>query len=51
MAFEGGAKHGLEMPLAATTLAQYQRMIDLGLGEYDKSGVAELTFPGRKGTS
>ena len=51
IALDIAAKHGLEMPLAAATLAQYQRMIDLGLGEYDKSGVAELTFPGRKGTS
>ena len=51
IALDIAAKHGLEMPLAAATLAQYQRMIDLGLGEYDKSGVAELTFPDRKGTS
>lgn len=51
IALDIAAKHSLEMPLAAATLAQYQRMIDLGLGEYDKSGVAELTFPGRKGTS
>ena len=27
--------------------AQYDRMIEKGLGELDKSGVAELTFPGR----
>lgn len=51
IALDIAAKHGLEMPLAAATLGQYQRMIDLGLGEYDKSGVAELTFPGRKGAS
>lgn len=38
---------GLTLPLAAATKAQYDRMIDLGLGELDKSGVAELTFPGR----
>jgi 3-hydroxyisobutyrate dehydrogenase len=46
------AKHaGVNAPLAAATLAQYQRLIDLGLGGLDKSGVAELTFPGRAGTS
>lgn len=38
---------GLNLPLAAATKAQYDRMVALGLGELDKSGVAELTFPGR----
>jgi 3-hydroxyisobutyrate dehydrogenase len=38
---------GLRVPLAEATLAQYQRMIDAGLGELDKSGIAELTFKGR----
>ena len=32
---------------AQATKAQYDRMIELGLGDLDKSGVAELTFPGR----
>ncbi len=41
---------GLNLPLARATKAQYDRMKRLGLGELDKSGVAELTFPGRKGT-
>ena len=41
---------GLNMPLARATKAQYDRMKRLGLGELDKSGVAELTFPDRKGT-
>jgi hypothetical protein len=36
--------------LAQATFDQYQKMIDLGLGELDKSGIAELTFPGRKGS-
>ena len=40
---------GVRVPLAETTLAQYQRMIETGLGELDKSGVAELTFKGRGG--
>jgi 3-hydroxyisobutyrate dehydrogenase len=39
--------HHLHLPLAAATKAQYDRMIALGLGELDKSGIAELTFPGR----
>jgi 3-hydroxyisobutyrate dehydrogenase-like beta-hydroxyacid dehydrogenase len=38
---------GLNLPLAAATSKQYRRMIDEGLGELDKSGVAELTFKGR----
>ncbi|HEX3628743.1 MAG TPA: NAD(P)-dependent oxidoreductase [Verrucomicrobiae bacterium] len=37
----------LNLPLAAATFKQYQRMIEEGLGELDKSGVAELTFKGR----
>ncbi len=40
-------EHGLNLPLAAAAKAQYERMIEKGLGELDKSGVAELTFPGR----
>jgi 3-hydroxyisobutyrate dehydrogenase len=38
---------GLHLPLAEATLAQYRRMVELGLGGLDKSGIAELTFPGR----
>lgn len=38
---------GLNLPLAAATKAQYDKMIAIGLGELDKSGIAELTFPGR----
>ena len=38
---------GLNLPLARATKAQYDRMIKVGKGELDKSGVAELTFPGR----
>ncbi len=40
---------GLALPLAQATKAQYDKMIDMGLGELDKSGVAELTYPGRGG--
>jgi 3-hydroxyisobutyrate dehydrogenase-like beta-hydroxyacid dehydrogenase len=37
----------VRVPLAEATLAQYRLMIEKGLGELDKSGVAELTFKGR----
>ena len=38
---------GLNLPLAEATLAQYEKLKELGLGDLDKSAVAELTFPGR----
>ena len=38
---------GLTLPLADATWHQYQRMVAEGLGELDKSGIAELTFKGR----
>ena len=44
-----GNEAGLKLPLAAATKAQFDRMIALGLGGLDKSGVAELTFKDRKG--
>jgi len=40
-------QHGLNLPLAAATAQQYDRMVAAGLGDLDKSGIAELTFPGR----
>jgi 3-hydroxyisobutyrate dehydrogenase-like beta-hydroxyacid dehydrogenase len=40
-------QQGLNLPLAAATKAQYERMVAAGLGDLDKSGIAELTFPGR----
>jgi 3-hydroxyisobutyrate dehydrogenase len=42
-----GAESGLDLPLAAATKLQYERMVALGLGQIDKSGIAELTFKGR----
>jgi 3-hydroxyisobutyrate dehydrogenase len=42
-----GKTAGLSLPLSEATLAQYDKMVQLGLGELDKSGVAELTFSGR----
>src|SRR5437588_7317071 len=38
---------GLELPLARATKEQYERMLAEGLGELDKSGIAELTFKDR----
>jgi 3-hydroxyisobutyrate dehydrogenase len=42
--------HGvyLELPLAEATARQYDRLVELGLGELDKSAIAELTFPQRR---
>jgi 3-hydroxyisobutyrate dehydrogenase-like beta-hydroxyacid dehydrogenase len=38
---------GIQVPLAKATLAQYEKMVVAGLGDLDKSGVAEITFKGR----
>ena len=44
------AEKGISLPVNAATQGQYEKMIAEGLGELDKSGVAELTFPGRHGS-
>ena len=36
-------------PSPSATKKQYDRMVAEGLGELDKSGIAELTFKGRRG--
>jgi 3-hydroxyisobutyrate dehydrogenase len=41
------ASLGLNLPLNTATKAQYDKMVSLGLGGLDKSGIAELTFKGR----
>ena len=38
---------GVQIPLAKATLTQYEKMVAAGLGDLDKSGVAEFTFKGR----
>jgi len=43
------AAQGLTLPVNATTKAQYDALVARGLGGLDKSGIAELTFPGRGG--
>jgi 3-hydroxyisobutyrate dehydrogenase len=40
-------EQGLALPLATATKKQYDKMVAEGLGELDKSGIAELTFKGR----
>ena len=47
IALQLGRATGLDLPLAEATKAQYDRMVFEGLGELDKSGIAELTFKGR----
>ncbi|HEY6205340.1 MAG TPA: NAD(P)-dependent oxidoreductase, partial [Chthoniobacterales bacterium] len=47
IALELARSLGLDLPLARATKEQYERMITEGLGELDKSGVAELTFKDR----
>ena len=38
---------GVELPVAAAAKQQYERLVERGLGDLDKSAVAELTFPDR----
>jgi 3-hydroxyisobutyrate dehydrogenase len=44
-------KAGLNLPVNEATKAQYDRLTAEGLGGLDKSGIAELTFPGRHGSA
>ncbi len=44
------ARVGLNLPLAKAASGQYDRMVSLGLGEIDKSGVSELPFRARRGS-
>ncbi len=38
---------GIHLPVNDATKAQYDKMVSTGLGQLDKSGIAELTFKGR----
>lgn len=49
IALQLASEAGLDLPLARATYEQYERMKELGLGELDKSGIAELTFKSRRG--
>jgi 3-hydroxyisobutyrate dehydrogenase len=50
IALKLGKSQGLDLPLATATKKQYDRMVAGGLGELDKSGIAELTFKSRRKT-
>ncbi|MGB2403276.1 MAG: NAD(P)-dependent oxidoreductase [Akkermansiaceae bacterium] len=41
------AAQGIDAPLAQATFDQYTKLTEIGKGELDKSGIAELTFKGR----
>lgn len=41
------AEQGISLPVNDATKAQYDKMVEVGLGGLDKSGIAELTFKGR----
>jgi 3-hydroxyisobutyrate dehydrogenase len=47
IALNMGQSAGLKLPVAQATFDQYQRLVEAGKGELDKSGVAELVFKGR----
>jgi 3-hydroxyisobutyrate dehydrogenase len=47
IALEMAREHGLTLPLSEATKDQYDRMVKEGLGDLDKSGIAELTFKNR----
>lgn len=47
IALKLGKSQGLTLPLATATKKQFDLMVEKGLGDLDKSGVAELTFKGR----
>lgn len=40
---------GVKAPLAQATFDQYTKLTEMGLGQLDKSGIAELTFTDRHG--
>jgi 3-hydroxyisobutyrate dehydrogenase len=40
-------ENGLNLPVAVASKNQFEKMIEIGKGDLDKSGIAELTFPGR----
>jgi 3-hydroxyisobutyrate dehydrogenase len=48
IALELAREQGVMAPLAEAAKAQYDAMVAAGLGELDKSGVAELTFKTRR---
>jgi 3-hydroxyisobutyrate dehydrogenase len=49
IALELAREQGLYLPLLEASKRQSDRMVKVGLGEIDKSGISELTFKSRKG--
>lgn len=47
IALKLGKEQKMTLPLATATKKQFDLMVKEGLGELDKSGIAELTFKGR----
>lgn len=48
IALDLAREHGLELPVSEATKRQYDRMVELQLGDLDKSGIAEITFKDRR---
>jgi 3-hydroxyisobutyrate dehydrogenase-like beta-hydroxyacid dehydrogenase len=48
IALELARESGVVTPLAEAAKVQYDAMVAAGLGELDKSGIAELTFKSRR---
>jgi 3-hydroxyisobutyrate dehydrogenase len=48
IALELGKQQGLYLPLVEASKRQFDRMVRVGLGDIDKSGISELTFKSRK---
>ncbi len=48
IALEMGREAGVRMPVAEASKAQFDALVASGLGDLDKSGVAELTFRERR---
>jgi 3-hydroxyisobutyrate dehydrogenase len=48
IALDLAREQGLFLPLLEASKRQYDRMVKVGLGEIDKSGISELTFKSRR---
>jgi 3-hydroxyisobutyrate dehydrogenase len=48
IALDLAKQQGLSLPLLEASKQQYDRMVETGLGDIDKSGISELTFRSRR---
>jgi 3-hydroxyisobutyrate dehydrogenase len=48
IALELAKNEGLHLPMLEASKRQFDRMVEVGLGEIDKSGISELTFRSRR---